>query len=118
MAAVRFLRELRRRHVLRVAAGHAVVGGLLIEAATRVFPSFGSPNRPVRPSVLAILAGFPIALGLAFDATPRGSVRADATRRATDSERREHDPAWGWLRADRRRHEPLMRYAGRGRTHG
>jgi TolB-like protein len=77
MAKVRFLRELRRRHVFRVAAGYAVVGWLLIQIATQVFPFFDLPNWSVRLIVLIVLVGFPIALVLAwaFDATRQGIVR-------------------------------------------
>ncbi len=77
MTKVRFLRELRRRHVFRVAAGYAVVGWLLIQIATQVFPFFELPNWSVRLIVLVVLAGFPIALVLAwaFDATPQGIAR-------------------------------------------
>ena len=79
MVTVRFLRELRRRHVFRVAAAYAVVGWLLIQIATQVFPFFELPNWSVRLIVLAILAGFPIALVLAwaFDATRTGIVRTE-----------------------------------------
>ena len=74
-----FLRELRRRHVFRVAAAYAVVGWLLIQVATQVFPFFNIPNWSVRLLVLLVLAGFPVALVLAwaFDATPHGLVRTD-----------------------------------------
>jgi TolB-like protein len=77
--ATRFLRELRRRHVFRVAAAYAVVGWLLIQIATQVFPFFELPNWSVRLIVLVILAGFPIALVLAwaFDATHTGIVRTE-----------------------------------------
>jgi len=79
MAGVRFLRELRRRHVFRVAAGYAVIGWLLIQVATQVFPFFELPNWSVRLIVLAVLAGFPMALVLAwaFDTTPHGIERTD-----------------------------------------
>ncbi|HEY3521686.1 MAG TPA: tetratricopeptide repeat protein [Rhodanobacteraceae bacterium] len=72
-----FLRELRRRHVFRVAVAYAVVGWLLIQIATQVFPFFNIPNWSVRLLVLLVLAGFPVALVLAwaFDATPHGMVR-------------------------------------------
>jgi TolB-like protein/lipopolysaccharide biosynthesis regulator YciM len=71
------LRELKRRRVFRVAAAYAVVGWLLIQVATQVFPFFDLPNWSVRLIVLAILAGFPIALVLAwaFDSTPGGIER-------------------------------------------
>jgi len=80
MARMRFVRELQRRRVFRVAAAYAVVGWLLVQVATQVFPFFELPNWSVRLIVLVVLAGFPIALVLAwaFDATPQGIVRTDA----------------------------------------
>src|SRR5215472_17371160 len=82
-----FLRELRRRKVFRVAAAYAVVGLLLIQVSTQVFPFFDLPNWSVRLIVLVVLAGFPIALVLAwaFDATPQGIVRTDAADGAAPS---------------------------------
>ena len=75
-----FLAELKRRRVFRVAAAYAVVGWLLIQIATQVFPFFDLPNWSVRLIVLLILAGFPIALMLAwaFDVTPEVIVRTEA----------------------------------------
>ena len=75
-----FWQELKRRHVYRVAAAYAVVGWLLIQVATQVFPVFHLPDWIEQAVVLVILVGFPIALVLAwaFDATPAGIVRADA----------------------------------------
>jgi len=71
------MRELKRRKVFRVAAAYAVVGWLLIQVATQVFPFFDLPNWSVRLIVLTILAGFPIALVMAwaFDSTPSGIER-------------------------------------------
>lgn len=81
MAKVRFLRELQRRRVFRVAATYAVVGWLLIQIATQVFPFFELPNWSVRLIVLVVLTGFPIALVLAwaFDTTSQGIVRTPDT---------------------------------------
>ncbi|MGH8125131.1 MAG: hypothetical protein ACREPK_04715 [Rhodanobacteraceae bacterium] len=71
-----FLEELKRRHVYRVAAAYVVVGWLLIQVVTQVFPIFHLPDRVDQVIVLLILIGFPIALVLAwaFDATPQGIV--------------------------------------------
>jgi TolB-like protein/Tfp pilus assembly protein PilF len=65
--------------VFRVAGGYAVVGWLLIQIATQVFPFFHIPDWSVRLLVLLVLAGFPVALVLAwaFDATPHGIVRTE-----------------------------------------
>ncbi|MGH8114416.1 MAG: hypothetical protein ACREPS_05090, partial [Rhodanobacteraceae bacterium] len=80
MAKSGWLRELRRRHVFRVAVAYAVVGWLLVQVATQVFPFFHIPDWSVRLLVLLVLAGFPVAIVLAwaFDATPHGIVRTES----------------------------------------
>ncbi|HEX5961447.1 MAG TPA: tetratricopeptide repeat protein [Rhodanobacteraceae bacterium] len=80
MARQSFLEELKRRHVYRVAAAYAVVGWLLIQVVTQVFPIFHLPDWVDQAIVLLILIGFPIALVLAwaFDATPAGIVKTGA----------------------------------------
>ena len=73
------LAELKRRHVYRVAVAYAVVGWLLIEVATQVFPFFRIPDWSERLIVFLVLAGFPIALMLAwaFELTPEGVRRTE-----------------------------------------
>ncbi len=58
--------ELRRRKVYRVAGGYAVVGWLLIQIAATIFPAPQLPAWTLRLIVIAILAGFPIALVVAW----------------------------------------------------
>jgi hypothetical protein len=63
---------------------YAVVGWLLVQVATQVFPFFEIPSWAVRLVVLVIIIGFPIALVIAwaFELTPEGLKRtevADAT---------------------------------------
>jgi len=72
-----FFAELQRRHVYKVGAAYAVAGWLLVQVATQVFPFFEVPNVAVRWVVIAVAAGFPLALVLAwlFDITPAGIVR-------------------------------------------
>jgi TolB-like protein len=72
-----FFAELKRRNVYKVAVAYAVVGWLLVQVATQVFPFFEIPNWAVRLIVLAIVIGFPIALVIAwaFEATPEGIKR-------------------------------------------
>jgi len=60
-----FFGELRRRNVYKVAIAYAVVGWLLTQVATQVFPFFEIPNWAVRFIVLAIVIGFPIAIVIA-----------------------------------------------------
>src|SRR6266513_496850 len=57
-----FFAELKRRNVYKVAVAYAVVGWLIIQIATQVFPFFEIPNWTVRLIVLAIAVGFPVAL--------------------------------------------------------
>jgi TolB-like protein/Tfp pilus assembly protein PilF len=90
--------ELKRRNVYKVAVAYAVVGWLLVQVATQVFPFFEIPNWAVRLVVLAIAIGFPIALVIAwaFEATPEGIKRtevADAMPAAT----RQKKHAWIYI---------------------
>src|SRR5437764_11584302 len=74
-----FFAELKRRNVYKVAVAYAVVGWLLVQVATQVFPFFEIPNWAVRLIVLAIVIGFPIALVIAwaFELTPQGLKRTE-----------------------------------------
>ena len=74
-----FLSELKRRNVYKVAVAYAVVGWLLVQVATQVFPFFDVPTWAVRLVILLLVLGFPVALVLAwaFEITPEGIKRAD-----------------------------------------
>jgi TolB-like protein len=74
-----FFSELKRRNVYKVAVAYAVVGWLLVQVATQVFPIFEIPNWALRLIVLAIIIGFPIALIIAwaFELTPEGIKRTE-----------------------------------------
>jgi hypothetical protein len=69
-----FFCELRRRKVYRVAGGYGVVGWLLIQFAVTVFPALTLPVWTARLVIVLVLAGFPIALILAwaFDVSAAG----------------------------------------------
>src|SRR6266540_7227804 len=69
-----FISELGRRNVYKVAVAYAVVGWLLVQVTTQVFPIFEIPNWALRLIVLAIIIGFPISLVIAwaFELTPEG----------------------------------------------
>jgi TolB-like protein/tetratricopeptide (TPR) repeat protein len=80
-----FFAELKRRNVYKVAVAYAVVGWLLIQVATQVFPFLEIQNWLIRLVILATALGFPIALIIAwaFELTPEGIKRtedADAAR--------------------------------------
>jgi TolB-like protein len=89
MGPQNFFGELKRRNVYRVAVAYAVVGWLLIQIATQVFPFFEIPNWAVRLVVVVIALGFPIALILAwaFELTPEGIMRADEVPAETSVQR-------------------------------
>src|SRR6266700_2843494 len=71
--------ELKRRNVYKVAVAYAIVGWLLVQVATQVFPFFEISNWAVRLIVLVIVIGFPIALIIswAFELTPEGIKRTE-----------------------------------------
>src|SRR5437764_10314294 len=75
----KFFAELKRRNVYKVAVAYAVVGWLLIQVATQVFPFFEIPNWGIRLVVLIIAVGFPIALVIAwaFELTSEGLKRTE-----------------------------------------
>jgi TolB-like protein/Tfp pilus assembly protein PilF len=80
-----FFSELKRRNVYKVAVAYAVVGWLLVQVATQVFPFLEIPNWAIRLVILLTALGFPVALIIAwvFELTPEGIKRtesADATR--------------------------------------
>src|SRR5882724_3739463 len=74
-----FFTELKRRNVYRVAVAYAIVGWLLVQVTTQVFPIFEIPNWALRLIVLTIIIGFPVALVLAwaFELTPEGLKRTE-----------------------------------------
>jgi serine/threonine-protein kinase len=74
-----FFAELKRRNVYKVAVAYAVVGWLLIQIATQVFPFFDVPNWAVRLVVLLLILGFPVALIIAwaFELTSEGIRRTE-----------------------------------------
>jgi len=75
----RFLGELKRRNVYRVAITYTVVSWVLIQIATQVFPFFEIPIWAVRVLVLLLVLGFPVALifAWAFELTPEGIKRTE-----------------------------------------
>jgi hypothetical protein len=72
-----FLRELQRRNVYKVGAMYAVGGWLIVQVATQVLPLFDVSALALRVIVLAIVAGFPIALVISwvYEVTPQGIAR-------------------------------------------
>jgi serine/threonine-protein kinase len=86
--------ELKRRNVYKVAVAYAVVGWLLIQVATQVFPFLEIPNWAIRFVIFITALGFPIALLIAwaFELTPEGIKRTEAADAA-----RQHSRGGIWI---------------------
>jgi len=74
-----FFAELKRRNVYKVAVAYAVVGWVIAQVATQIFPFLEIPNWIVRLVIVLIAIGFPVALVIAwaFEATPEGIKRTE-----------------------------------------
>jgi len=72
--------ELKRRRVFRVAAMYGVTAWAIIEVSATVLPALHLPEELVSTIVVLLIAGFPIALVLAwvFDISPQGIERTPA----------------------------------------
>ncbi|MEQ9569240.1 MAG: hypothetical protein RLN75_03540, partial [Longimicrobiales bacterium] len=89
----RFVAELRRRHVVRVAIAYAAAGFVLLQAAEIVLPAFlpgFEADAALRVVVVAFLLLFPVVVSLAwvYEITPQGirsmeALDAEAGRQAT-----------------------------------
>src|SRR6266513_643590 len=90
-----FFAELKRRNVYKVAVTYAVVGWLIAQVATQIFPFLEIPNWVVRLIIVLVAIGFPIALVIAwaFELTPEGIKRTEDVDLAT-SARQPRKHAW------------------------
>src|SRR5205809_4337942 len=79
MSSGNFFAELKRRNVYKVAVAYAVIGWLIAQIATQIFPFLEIPNWVVRLVIVLIAIGFPIALVIAwaFEGTPEGIKRTE-----------------------------------------
>ena len=84
-----FFTELKRRNVYKVAVAYAVVGWLLIQVATQVFPFLEISNWAIRLVIFVTVLGFPVALIIAwaFELTPEGIKRTEAADAAQQHSR-------------------------------
>ena len=91
-----FFGELKRRNVYKVAVAYAIVGWLLIQIATQVFPFLEIPNWVVRLVIALVAIGFPIALVIAwaFETTPEGIERTEV---ADAAGQRSRGGAWIYI---------------------
>ena len=73
-AVMSFIKELKRRNVIRVAIAYAIAAWLLIEITATTFPILKLPDWSVTLVTVLVLIGFPLALifAWAFELTPEG----------------------------------------------
>ena len=69
-----FIKELKRRNVIRVAIAYAIAAWLLIEVTSTTFPMLRLPEWTATFVTVLVMIGFPLALILAwaFELTPEG----------------------------------------------
>jgi TolB-like protein/tetratricopeptide (TPR) repeat protein len=74
-----FFNELKRRNVLRVAAGYVVAAWLVVQVVETIFPAFGFGDEAIRFVVIAFGIGFIPAVVVAwvFEWTPEGLKKDD-----------------------------------------
>src|SRR3954447_176582 len=74
-----FFTELKRRNVYKVAVGYGVVGWLIVQVGTSVFPAFHTPDWVAQTLIVLVALGFPVALVIAwaFEMTPEGMKRTE-----------------------------------------
>jgi hypothetical protein len=75
----KFLAELKRRNVYKVAIAYTVIAWLLIQAGSVLFPTFETPDWGMKVFVTVITVGFVLALCIAwaFEMTPEGMKRTE-----------------------------------------
>jgi len=85
-----FFAELKRRNVYKVAVAYAVVGWLVIQISSTVFPTFHAPEWILQTLLVLVALGFPIALIIAwaFELTPEGLKRTEVADAAEQSSKR------------------------------
>jgi TolB-like protein/Flp pilus assembly protein TadD len=84
--AGRWLAELKRRKVFRVAVVYLVVAWLVVQVASTTFGPMGLPPWTLKLVITLAALGFPLACALAwaFDVTPRGIERTAAAAPPAD----------------------------------
>lgn len=92
----RTLRELRRRHVYRMAGGYTVVAWLFLQVADVLLPAFMVPDWVMPALVVLAIMGMPVVVVLTwiYDLTPQGIERTPPDDAAAA------DWSWNWRWVD------------------
>lgn len=75
----KFVEELKRRNVFKVATAYAIAGWIIIQVTDTVFPRLGFPDWTITLIIIMVLIGLPISLIIAwaFELTPDGLQKSD-----------------------------------------
>ncbi|QNL17945.1 hypothetical protein HXX25_00500 [Hyphobacterium sp. CCMP332] len=75
----RFLTELRRRNVFRVAAGYLVAGWIVMQVVATIGTAAGLPDWTDSLALIILVAGFPVVIFIAwaFELTPEGLKKTE-----------------------------------------
>ena len=78
-AMLKFITEMKRRNVFRVAAAYTVVAWVIAQAFDLAADNFGAPEWFMKVSLAVLIAGLPIAaiLAWAFEVTPEGVMKTE-----------------------------------------
>ena len=92
-----FLAELRRRGVLKVAAGYLAIGWLLLQAVSLLFENFGAPPWALKAFTTLVVVGFPVAclLSWGLEFTSQGIHTAPPLAMETPATPRRSDTLFG-----------------------
>lgn len=84
-----FFAELKRRRVGRVAVAYGAIAWAVTEGSSVILPALYAPEWVITVIVVLLLAGFPIAMALAwiFDVGPEGIQRTETLDKETESMR-------------------------------
>lgn len=99
-SARRFIAELRRRRVIRVAVVYAIVAFTILQAGDVLFPALRLPDWAMSFLAALVILGFPVAVALAwaFDITSEGVVRTASREHASkDSSDSRPVPKAAWF---------------------
>ena len=82
----KFIKELKRRNVFKVATAYAIAGWLIIQVAATIAPQLNFPEWVPSFITMVVLIGFPLALifAWAFELTPDGLKKTDAVETSTE----------------------------------
>ncbi len=88
-----FVKELSRRKVIRTGAAYLLVAWLVVQVADILLETFAAPEWVMRALVIALAAGFVVAVALSwiYDVTSRGVERTGETAAASNLRGRQVD---------------------------